>query len=376
MLKSSLRPKRCCEPSPARFSASQSLPRLPIKSSIGHESIRCESRNVMAASSSASPSSSQATTSESRGKGRMTYRPNSYQEMVDHAVASIEEGMKDGIMRMEVEFPPVPLRVDGYKGASDLFIDSNAQLAIAAAKNLASKGKKVHIVVPDNAEYLRSYGIFKPSLELIQGVSIGHLNEGKGGLAGFSFASLLGATAPDSTIPAKSADVYIIINATCVELPNVQSYVEANSAGGKKACILWNLELETLRGDLGLLSFPPKEMHYGFLSTFRPVYFLRPRDYSKSVAVAPFIVNYSGALFREYPGPWQVMLKQDNGDYCCIAEDRKRYNLGDVKEQMLAAMGLNTEEQGSAMQFLRRGYKTSTWWEEDADKATSSEWRL
>ena len=36
------------------------------------------------------------------------------------------------------------------------------------------------------------------------------------------------------------------------------------------------------------------------------MFFLRPRDYSKSVAIAPFIVNYSGALFREFPGPWQV----------------------------------------------------------------------
>lgn len=295
--------------------------------------------------------------------------------MVQHAVDSIQEGLRDGLSRMEVEFPPVPLRVDGYKGASDLFIDSNAQLAIAAAKSLTSTGKKVHLVVPDTAEYIRTYGLFKPSLELLQGVSIGHLNEGKGGLASFSFASLLGASAPDSTASAKAADVYIIINATCVELTNVQSYVEANSGGGEKTCILWNLELDTLRGDLGLLSFPPKEMHYNFLSTFRPVYFLRPRDYSKSVAIAPYIVNYSGALFREYPGPWQVMLKQDSGEYCCIAEDKFRYNLGDVKEQMLAAMGLNTEEQGSAMQFLRRGYKTSTWWEDEASKAISQEWK-
>ena len=28
----------------------------------------------------------------------------------------------------------------------------------------------------------------------------------------------------------------------------------------------------------------------------------------QSVAVAPFIINYSGCIFREYPGPWQVCL--------------------------------------------------------------------
>lgn len=37
------------------------------------------------------------------------------------------------------------------------------------------------------------------------------------------------------------------------------------------------------------------------------------------------------------------MLKMDGGEYACIAEDQTRYNLGDVKEEMQAAMGLNTE---------------------------------
>jgi hypothetical protein len=73
-----------------------------------------------------------------------------------------------------------------------------------------------------------------------------------------------------------------------------------------KVLVLWNMELDTLRGDLGLPAFPSKDIQYQFLAKFRPVYYLRARDYSKSVPVPPFIVNYSGALFREYPGPWQV----------------------------------------------------------------------
>ncbi len=77
---------------------------------------------------------------------------------------------------------------------------------------------------------------------------------------------------------------------------------------------------------------------------------------------------------RPCPLP-QVMLKQDNGQYACIAEDSARYNLGDVKEEMMAAMALNTEEEGSVAAFLRRGYKTSTWWEDAAGTEASDNWR-
>lgn len=74
------------------------------------------------------------------------------------------DGITDGLTRMEVEFPPVPTKLDGehrlqrppmlaiclrlctictlrvapgYKGASDLFIDSNVQLALAAARKVS-----------------------------------------------------------------------------------------------------------------------------------------------------------------------------------------------------------------------------------------------
>ena len=134
-------------------------------------------------------------------------------------------------------------------------------------------------------------------------------------------------------------------------------------------------QLETARGDLGLPGFPGKDLHLRFLSRFKPALFLRQRSYSKTVNVAPFLLNYDGATFREYPGPWQVMLRTDGGDLACIAERPERYPLGEAKEEMLAAMGLNTEEEGSTMLFLRRGYKTATWWEEATNEEESDKWR-
>lgn len=69
-----------------------------------------------------------------------------------------------------------------------------------------------------------------------------------------------------------------------------------------------------------------------------------------------------------------MMLKQADGSYACVAESESRFTLGETKEELLRVLGLQ-EEQGTSLEFLRRGYKTSTWWEDDSDLASSSEWR-
>jgi hypothetical protein len=135
-----------------------------------------------------------------------------------------------------------------------------------------------------------------------------------------------------------------------------------------------NNQLDTLRADLGLFSFPPKSLHYDFLSYFKPVFYLRSRAYSRSITVSPFVVNYSGAVFREYPAPWQVMIKQSNGVLACIAEDEDRFTLGEAKEEMLIALGLSDPE-GSFMKTARSGLVVNTWWEEEDDAEKSDAWR-
>lgn len=49
---------------------------------------------------------------EDRRSGRSTYRPSSYNELIDDASQAVLAGLQDGLTRMEVEFPAVS-NVDG-----------------------------------------------------------------------------------------------------------------------------------------------------------------------------------------------------------------------------------------------------------------------
>lgn len=302
--------------------------------------------------------------------GPATYFPNTFDQIVVDAVASVNKGLADGLTRMEVEYP-LSSDPSGYKDSSDAFVDANIQFAIRAGKLLSNDGeRKVRILLADSAEMERARVKYKPAMDLAgAGVSMGCLTAAKKGV----FGSLFGNNDGPNVEEQSDADIFLVINNSAVELPNMRSYVE-NVAKGRPV-VLWCLELDTLRADLGLFGFPGKDLQYDFLSTFKTMFYIRQRKYSKTVTVAPFVVNYNGALFRQYPYGWQVMLKQDSGELACVAERAERYTLTEVKEELLEIVGLNTEEKGSLAEFARKGYKQATWWEEEKDKEKSSEWR-
>ena len=82
---------------------------------------------------------------------------------------------------------------------------------------------------------------------------MGYLREGSKNV----FASLglmFGGGVDAATSPAegaKSADVFFVVNVSTVELPDVERY--ANDIAGARPVVLWNVELDTLRSDLGRL---------------------------------------------------------------------------------------------------------------------------
>lgn len=76
-------------------------------------SIRSSSAQKATSSDAAVTSTASGAAGSAPRTGRMTYKPESFGEMVDDAVASVQAGLKDGFLQMEVEFPPVPVALDG-----------------------------------------------------------------------------------------------------------------------------------------------------------------------------------------------------------------------------------------------------------------------
>lgn len=313
--------------------------------------------------------------------GVSVYKPASYETLIADAAKSLSYALDDSHKRLEIDFPPLPSSVSGYKGASEEFISANIQLALALARKLFElRGISCRLVFPDKPERRKALRSFSSAIEMTGNISVGCLDDVPGGAGKSFWGSVRGALdfdfGEDVEGKYESSEsppgLCIVLNCSTTELPAVEDYV--NHFCKETPVVLFNLETDTLRADLGLFGFPPKDVHYRFLAQFLPVFYVRTRDYSKSVNVAPFILNYSGALFRMYPGPWQVMLKQTDGSFACVAESPERFTLFQTKDELLVSLGLQ-EEAGSTMEFLRRGYKTATWWEEDTELEQASAWR-
>ena len=91
---------------------------------------------------------------------------------------------------------------------------------------------------------------------------------------------------------------------------------------------------------------------------------------SRSTNKPPFILNFQGCLFRSYPGHFQTLLDTGTGRYRKVCGNDIRPPLGEFKEQLLDALREegavpSKDEEGKLFGFLRTGYKTTTWWEEE-----------
>mmetsp|Transcript_13318 Transcript_13318/g.15267 ORF Transcript_13318/g.15267 Transcript_13318/m.15267 type:complete len:371 (+) Transcript_13318:54-1166(+) len=305
--------------------------------------------------------------------------PASFFDLQSASVRATRLAIKDGYKLLEIEFPPLPANILEMDDVSAYDVaEANLRLAIDFSKYFANEGKKVAIMLPDEAEAniaIENNGgtdIAHPGV-VIRSLRTSEDGDNRLFKPEQVLLNLFGTGSGGAVKKVKGAEVYVCIVASAQELPDVE---ELSHLDPDATIVMYNLKLDVLRGDFGAPAFPPKDFQDRFLSTIKPVYYLRTRQYSRSTNKPPFMVNYQGCLFRTYPGQYQTLLDTGNGRYRRVLGNDIRPALGAFKEQLTQALrdeGV-LDEEGKTLSFLRTGYKTTTWWEEERPEA-SDNWK-
>ncbi|RWW12085.1 hypothetical protein GW17_00024262, partial [Ensete ventricosum] len=279
--------------------------------------------------------------------GVAVYKPRSYEVLVSDAARSLVCAVDDGKTRLEIDFPyndyvvdrsffsntffvsscsinrPLPSNISSYKGNSDEFIDANIQLALAVARKLQEMKGARSCIHPRAVVAHGSRALFLPRGE-----------KDRGDVVDGPRAVLTRALLP----------------------PVGHQRPRTVTAHGSRALFLPRGEKD--RGDASITrSFPQvggreevqrKEGSRNNSKAEKGRYKAGRGNRATSACWLHYVVICAG--------PWQVMLKQVDGSYACVAESATRFTLGEAKEELLRVLGLQ-EEQGSSLEFLRRGYK-------------------
>uniref|UniRef100_A0A6T8PIZ3 DUF1995 domain-containing protein n=1 Tax=Hemiselmis andersenii TaxID=464988 RepID=A0A6T8PIZ3_HEMAN len=319
--------------------------------------------------------------------------PGSFAKCVEQAYLSVQAAIDDGKKLIEVEFPPLPQSaLDNSALGADVITDAQISHARQFARYFGDK--KVAIVFPDIVERNRfmgdtSFGGKSSKMKedkLYDTVSDNVRYSALGGGFKGSFLEKLWVQQEYVEDIEEDDDVFVIITASAQELPDVRKFCEG---AGDRPVILFNLKLQTLRGDFGLPAFPGKDLQYEWLGSAFPAYHVLPRAYTRTIPRPPFLVNYSGCLFRTYPGKWQVLLEvpdtdKGGGRYEQVQLRDKRPALSELRELLAEELqldGLDDNEEGDKkllgvdLATLRKGVIVKTWWEQDIEKTKSDDWR-
>jgi len=70
------------------------------------------------------------------------------------------------------------------------------------------------------------------------------------------------------------------------------------------------------------------------------------------------------------------LLDTNAGNYRRVRTSAGRPTLGEVRDNLTDALQISGIKSGEgALGFFRKGYKSTTWWEEPSEKEASTKWR-
>ena len=311
-------------------------------------------------------------TSSSPTSKPLSSTPSTFLDCVKQAVIGAQKALSQGEKLIEVEFPPLPLEFleDSSSSARDI-ADANTRWAFEFAKSFTHLGQ-VSIIYPDKPEledavkYVDMPGGYSPypniTLATIRSDSIDNAKS-----LDQILLSVFGATVGGTVESVPNTSLYIALISSTQELPDLE---KLHLLDPSIPIVFFNLRLDILRGDLGLPLFPGRDLHHRFLSRVLPVYFLRSRSFATSLRKPPFIVNFTGQLFRVYPEPYQTLLSIGGGKNRLVdASPDRPSNLGfrEALSNGLKIPGVSSDD------LRQKG--NLIWWEKELDKESSDNWR-
>jgi hypothetical protein len=89
------------------------------------------------------------------------------------------------------------------------------------------------------------------------------------------------------------AEVYVLVLSTSAELAEAQELAQREV---EKPLVFFNNRLDSLRGELGLPTFPRRALQHRFLSFVRPAYLFLSRSYSVSLTRPPYVLPFAGEI--------------------------------------------------------------------------------
>lgn len=304
--------------------------------------------------------------------GILTKPPTTFLNCVAQSAGAVKQALKDDFKLLEVEFPPLPLEMlEDSSSSARSIADANTRWAIEFAKSFADEGKKVSIVYPDQPElddaiqYVDMGETTTPFTNIkLATIRSDSLKNAKS--LDQVLLSIFGATVAGTVEAVPDTDIYIAVVSSTQELSDIE---KLHLLEPSKPIVLFNLRLDILRGDLGLPLFPSRDLHHRFLSKVKPAYLLRSRAFATSLRRPPFIINYSGVLFRNYPEPFQCILNTGSGNSRTAKLVQQRPTNMDFRDALTSSLkvpGVPPEELKASGNLV--------WWEKEYDKDISNNW--
>lgn len=223
---------------------------------------------------------------------------------------------------------------------------AQAQNATKAALNDGYKLLQVELVFPEIA--LQAQSIAQQFIPFIQELGLqptvffpdagaAALARRDWGETPFRVTDLGSSRSPVESRIKPEDQFFLVVSPAAVEVAQVE---KLSTLAGDRPVLLLNPRLEDV-ATIGI-GYAGRQLRDRFISNIQSCYYLRPLE--------------GAALWRYYPGAWQVLLEESEGEYKQIAEQPQKPMGDDLDRILMQATAADEPTSGTSPQPKRKGF--------------------